>query len=233
MLAGLPPAALARLRFPLGELTKPEVREIAAARRPRRRRQGREPGPLLPRRRGQGRLPRPSRRPRRPRGRDRRRGRQRRSVAIRGHHRFTVGQRRGLGVAAPEPLYVLAHRRRYQPRRRRPARPSSTTRRVRDPRRDPAPASGPRRRGQAALPLAAARLPGRRPPRRPAAGRHDRLALELEAPARGPAPGQTAVLWTATSSSATARSPSRPAAGRRTLDRWRVRPIRHLRGRVA
>jgi tRNA-specific 2-thiouridylase len=26
----------------------------------------------------------------------------------RGHHRFTVGQRRGIGVAAPEPLYVLA-----------------------------------------------------------------------------------------------------------------------------
>lgn len=25
-----------------------------------------------------------------------------------GHHRFTVGQRRGIGVAAPEPLYVLA-----------------------------------------------------------------------------------------------------------------------------
>ena len=26
----------------------------------------------------------------------------------RGHHGFTVGQRKGLGVAAPEPLYVLA-----------------------------------------------------------------------------------------------------------------------------
>jgi tRNA-uridine 2-sulfurtransferase len=26
----------------------------------------------------------------------------------RGHHRYTVGQRRGLGVAAPEALYVLA-----------------------------------------------------------------------------------------------------------------------------
>jgi tRNA-uridine 2-sulfurtransferase len=25
----------------------------------------------------------------------------------RGHHNFTVGQRRGLGIAAPEPLYVL------------------------------------------------------------------------------------------------------------------------------
>jgi tRNA-specific 2-thiouridylase len=26
----------------------------------------------------------------------------------RGHHNFTVGQRRGIGVSAPEPLYVLA-----------------------------------------------------------------------------------------------------------------------------
>ena len=26
----------------------------------------------------------------------------------RGHHDFTVGQRRGIGVSAPEPLYVLA-----------------------------------------------------------------------------------------------------------------------------
>ena len=31
MLAALSPASLARMRFPLGELTKPEVREIAAA----------------------------------------------------------------------------------------------------------------------------------------------------------------------------------------------------------
>jgi tRNA-specific 2-thiouridylase len=26
----------------------------------------------------------------------------------RGHHNFTVGQRRGIGVSAPEPLYVVA-----------------------------------------------------------------------------------------------------------------------------
>ena len=26
----------------------------------------------------------------------------------RGHHNFTVGQRRGIGVSAPEPLYVIA-----------------------------------------------------------------------------------------------------------------------------
>ena len=38
MLSGLRPASLARLRFPLAELTKPEVREIAAGRRPAGRR---------------------------------------------------------------------------------------------------------------------------------------------------------------------------------------------------
>ena len=36
MLAACAPGLLARVRFPLVELTKPEVREIAAARRARR-----------------------------------------------------------------------------------------------------------------------------------------------------------------------------------------------------
>jgi tRNA-specific 2-thiouridylase len=107
MLAGLPPEMLPRLGFPLTDLTKPEVREIAArhglsiARKPesqdlcflagqskRRflRRHGdlhdRE-GPVLDH---AGRVI----------------GRHR------GHHNFTVGQRRGIGVSAPEPLYVTA-----------------------------------------------------------------------------------------------------------------------------
>ena len=69
MLAGLGPASLARLRFPLADLTKPEVREIAARRRPRGRRPSREPGPLLPRRPGQARVPAPPRRPGRAPGR--------------------------------------------------------------------------------------------------------------------------------------------------------------------
>ena len=108
MLAGLAPRALARLRFPLGDLTKPEVREIA-----------REHGlPVAGKadsqdlcflagtgrrrflaRHGAWRAPRGRRRPRRAApGRPRRR-----------HHHFTVGQRRGLGVGgAGEPLYVLA-----------------------------------------------------------------------------------------------------------------------------
>ena len=107
MLAALPPALLDRLRFPLTELSKPEVREIAArhklsvAKKPESqdlcflagqgkarflRRHGglgeRDGAVLDPAGRAIGRH--------------------------RGHHNFTVGQRRGIGVSAPEPLYVLA-----------------------------------------------------------------------------------------------------------------------------
>ncbi len=107
MLAALPPQLLGQLRFPLTELTKPQVREIAAshglavARKPEsqdlcflagqgKARFLRRHGGLYDRdgavldRRG------------RPIGRHR------------GHHNFTVGQRRGIGVSADEPLYVLA-----------------------------------------------------------------------------------------------------------------------------
>ncbi|HKI67819.1 MAG TPA: tRNA 2-thiouridine(34) synthase MnmA [Solirubrobacterales bacterium] len=107
MLAALPPAMLDRLGFPLTELTKPEVREIAArhglsvAKKPESQDlcflagQGKER--FLRRHAGLG-------------ERDgavldragRKLGRHR------GHHNFTVGQRRGIGVSAPEPLYVLA-----------------------------------------------------------------------------------------------------------------------------
>ncbi len=106
MLAALPPASLARLRFPLGGLRKPEVRAIAAraglpvAGKPdsqdlcflagtdRARFLARhggiadQPGELVD---GTG------------------------MVLGRhdGQHRFTVGQRRGLGLTGAEPLYVL------------------------------------------------------------------------------------------------------------------------------
>ncbi len=107
MLAALPTELLSRVRFPLTELTKPQVREIAArhelavAEKPESQDlcflagQGKErflrrhggaaahDGAVLDRR-------------------GRTIGRHR------GHHNFTVGQRRGLGVSAPEPLYVLA-----------------------------------------------------------------------------------------------------------------------------
>jgi tRNA-specific 2-thiouridylase len=106
MLAALSPRSLARMRFPLGELTKPRVRDIAAAAglpvahkldsqdlcflagttrgRFLARHGGIEPRPgeIVD---TQGRV----------------------LGHHRGQHGFTVGQRRGLGVAAAEPLYVL------------------------------------------------------------------------------------------------------------------------------
>jgi tRNA-specific 2-thiouridylase len=107
MLAALPPAMLGRLSFPLTELTKPEVREIAArhdlavAKKP----ESQDLCFLA----GQGKQ----------RFLRRHAGLVEREGAVldlsgqaigrhRGHHNFTVGQRRGIGVAAPEPLYVLA-----------------------------------------------------------------------------------------------------------------------------
>ncbi|HEX8958694.1 MAG TPA: tRNA 2-thiouridine(34) synthase MnmA [Solirubrobacterales bacterium] len=107
MLAALPPALLDRLGFPLTELSKREVREIAArhglavARKP----ESQDLCFLA----GQGK-----------RGFLRRHGglgdrdgalldRSGRAIGRHGgHHNFTVGQRRGIGVSAPEPLYVLA-----------------------------------------------------------------------------------------------------------------------------
>lgn len=107
MLAALAPASLERLRFPLGELTKPQVRALA-----------REHGlPVADKRdsqdlcflAGTGRtafLARHANLRERPGDIiDAAGGRVGRH---RGHHGFTVGQRRGLGVAGPEALYVLA-----------------------------------------------------------------------------------------------------------------------------
>jgi tRNA-specific 2-thiouridylase len=107
MLAALPPQMLERVRFPLTELTKPEVREIAArhqlavAKKPESQDlcflSGQGKADFL-RRHG---------------GLREREGdlldRSGRSIGRhRGHHNFTVGQRRGIRVSAPEPLYVLA-----------------------------------------------------------------------------------------------------------------------------
>ncbi|HEY7213702.1 MAG TPA: tRNA 2-thiouridine(34) synthase MnmA [Thermoanaerobaculia bacterium] len=107
MLAALPPQMLGRLRFPLTGLSKPEVREIAArhelsvAKKPESQDlcflAGQGKRRFLRRHAGLGEregavLDRSGR----PIGRHR------------GHHNFTVGQRRGIGVSAPEPLYVLA-----------------------------------------------------------------------------------------------------------------------------
>jgi tRNA-specific 2-thiouridylase len=107
MLSGLDPAALERVRFPLGELTKPEVRELAREARL----------PVAEKRESQDLcfLAGTSRE----RFLERHGAHEERPGEVtdaaghvlgrhRGHSRFTVGQRKGLGVAAGEPLYVLS-----------------------------------------------------------------------------------------------------------------------------
>jgi tRNA-uridine 2-sulfurtransferase len=107
MLSAVAPETLARLRFPLGELTKPRVRELAA-----------EAGLSVASKAesqdlcflaGTGKAAFLARHA----GLDDRPGDivDRDGMVLarhRGAHHFTVGQRKGLGVAAPEPLYVLA-----------------------------------------------------------------------------------------------------------------------------
>jgi tRNA-specific 2-thiouridylase len=107
VLSALAPGSLARLRFPLGELRKEQVRELAAeaglsvARKPdsqdlcflagtrhgdflqRHGDLGERPGPILDL---AGKM----------------------LGEHRGAHAYTVGQRHGLGIGASEPLYVLA-----------------------------------------------------------------------------------------------------------------------------
>jgi tRNA-specific 2-thiouridylase len=107
VLCALAPESLARLRFPLGELHKPRVRELAqqarlsVAGRPDSQDlcflAGTRHGEFLERHAGLGRRP----------GAivDRDGG----ALGMHhGAHSYTVGQRHGLGVSAAEPLYVLA-----------------------------------------------------------------------------------------------------------------------------
>jgi tRNA-specific 2-thiouridylase len=106
MLAALSPHSLSRMRFPLGELTKPEVREIAAA--AGLRAAGKADSQDLCFLAGTDR----ARFLARHGGVEDRRGEVvdgdgRVLAHHRGHHRFTVGQRRGLGIAAERALYVL------------------------------------------------------------------------------------------------------------------------------
>ncbi|MCW2950980.1 MAG: tRNA(5-methylaminomethyl-2-thiouridylate)-methyl transferase [Conexibacter sp.] len=189
MLAALAPASLARLRFPLGGLVKPEVRAIAAeaalpvASKPdsqdlcflagtsrnaflvRHGEMVEQPGEIVDRR---GRVL----------------GRHR------GYHGFTVGQRKGLGVSGREPLYVLA----TDPRHNRVV--AGTRAELRTTRvairglrlhRDGARVDGVKLRYHAP-PLPARLLD------EAAAGSHRRAQLELGEPIDGAAPGQLACL---------------------------------------
>jgi tRNA-uridine 2-sulfurtransferase len=106
MLSAVAPETLARLRFPLGELTKPHVRELAAeAGLPVASKAESQDLCFLA---GTGKAAFLARHA----GLDDRPGDivDRDGTVLarhRGAHHFTVGQRKGLGVAAPEPLYVL------------------------------------------------------------------------------------------------------------------------------
>jgi tRNA-specific 2-thiouridylase len=107
VLSALAPASLARLRFPLGELHKPQVRELAerAGLAVAKRRDSQDLC-FLAGTRQRDFLERHGGFARRPGAIVDLGGRALGEHA--GAHSYTVGQRHGLGVSAPEPLYVLA-----------------------------------------------------------------------------------------------------------------------------
>jgi tRNA-specific 2-thiouridylase len=189
MLAAVGTATLARLRFPLGDLTKPEVRAIArAAELPvadQRESQdlcflaGTGKAAFLARHGGLG---------------DRPGELVDRAGDVlgdhRGAHHFTIGQRRGIGVGAGQPLYVLetdadTNRVVVGPR----AELATRTVALRGARlhRDGAEVDGVKLRYRS-KPVPC-RVAGAAAP-----GAHPRLSLELGEPVDGAAPGQTACL---------------------------------------
>lgn len=189
MLSGLAPTTLARLRFPLADLAKPQVRQRARAAGldVASKRESQDLCFLA----GQGKR----RFLERHAGIEERAGEVvDRAGAVLGTHpgyqHFTVGQRKGIGVASSEPLFVLA----IEPTANRVIvgfHDEMATRRVRlrSARllRDSARADRVRLRYHSkALPC---RVAGEA-----AAGEHDELELELDEPAYGVAPGQTACL---------------------------------------
>jgi tRNA-uridine 2-sulfurtransferase len=188
MLAALPPELLGRLRFPLTELSKPEVREIAArhelavARKPESQDlcflAGQGKAKFLRRHGGL---------------RDREGAILDRSGQLlghhRGHHNFTVGQRRGTGVSANQPLYVLATDAAANTVTLGTREELATRRvRVRDAvlHRDSGSVDGVKLRYRARP------LPASLPPL--AAGRHPQLEIELGEPFDAASPGQAAAL---------------------------------------
>jgi tRNA-uridine 2-sulfurtransferase len=190
MLARLDPAQLERLSFPLGGLTKPAVRELA-----------RDAGlPVADKREsqdlcfvaglgGRGFLRRHG---------GRRLSREGEIVDRRGRvlgrhggqHEFTVGQRRGIGVAAAEPLYVLS---KDAPTGRvvvgpREALATTVVRLEQATLHRPGTAIDAVKLRYRSAPLPA-RLDGA-----PSPGDHERLDLRLERPVTAAAPGQVGCL---------------------------------------
>jgi tRNA-uridine 2-sulfurtransferase len=190
VLSALAPESLVRMRFPLGDMSKPQTRALAeraglAVARKHDSQDlcflaGTRHGEFLERHAGLGTRP--------------------GAIVDRdgavlgehaGAHRYTVGQRHGLGVSAPEPLYVLAT----------DAIANTVTVGSRDAllaaelsvrevmlHRDSSYVDGVRVRAHGRR--FACRLPGDLP-----AGEHPRLAIELDQPAERTAPGQIACLY--------------------------------------
>jgi tRNA-specific 2-thiouridylase len=189
MLSALPPALMERVRFPLGELTKHEVRERARA----------AGLPVANKKESQDLcfMAGTSRKQflaRHAAARDEegeivdRRGRT--LGRHRGHRHYTVGQRRGIGVPAGEPLFVLEK----DARRNRivvGGHDELAVRRV-----SLAPAT--LYRDGARVDRVKLRYRSRPVPceleNHASAGNHDELALVLDEPVHGVAPGQTASL---------------------------------------
>jgi tRNA-uridine 2-sulfurtransferase len=187
MLARLGPAKLERLWFPLGDLRKPEVRDLAhAAGLPVADRAESQDLCFLAGTRADEFLSRHAG------------GRARGGEIVHmdgrvlgehdGQHRFTVGQRRGLGVAAAEPLYVLrkdasSGRVTVGPREALAARTVSVAGAMLH--RDASEVDRVKLRYRSAP--VGCRIAGHAP-----AGRHRALELELDEPVLGVAPGQTA-----------------------------------------
>jgi tRNA-uridine 2-sulfurtransferase len=189
MLAALAPSSLARMRFPLGELTKPEVRRLAAeAGLPVATKAdsqdlcflaGTDRGRFLARHGGLS---------------DRRGEITDRAGRVLGHHQgqhhFTVGQRRGLRVTAAEPLYVLAKDAGSNRVVVGPADELRTSRvALRGVRLQRAGRDVDRVKLRYRAKPLAAKLVGD-----PPVGRHGALELELDDPADAAAPGQLACL---------------------------------------
>ncbi|MSO41858.1 MAG: tRNA 2-thiouridine(34) synthase MnmA [Solirubrobacterales bacterium] len=189
MLAALRPATLSRLRFPLAELTKPEVRRLASAAglEVAERRDSQDLCFLAGR--GKREFLRTHGSVRDAEGEIRDAG-GRRLGTHHGYQHFTVGQRRGIGVSSPQPLYVLATDAERNvvtvgPREQL----ARTSVAVRDAvlHRGAVEVDAVRLRyHSAALPASVAGSPS--------AGRHPSLELELDRPAYAVAPGQAAVL---------------------------------------
>jgi tRNA-uridine 2-sulfurtransferase len=193
MLARLRPGDLERLDFPLGELRKPEVREIArAAGLPVADRPESQDLCFLAGTDGAHFL-------RRHGGRELRRRRPRGEVVDldgrvlgqhSGQHLFTIGQRRGLGVSGDSPLYVV-HKEPEHDRVVVGPRSALATRRVEvgGATLHRAGSEVDRVKLRYRSPAVGCRVEGD-----PGAGRHRRLALVLDEPVDAVAPGQLACL---------------------------------------